>query len=205
MDKQQLIAKYGKKFASLDKSESVLKGVHYAAGGIVFVTNRHYGLRIRNAHQFEQSLTLDAKSATPIEGVYPPFERLIPTQCSNRIHFDARLLDSLVKRVACAEAIASTINKNIPLVKLKGVNDTVDLSTEHEELKLSFKSHFGNTESKDGNLSISLNAKYLLTALQLFRDSNKDIQIKLNGSMNPIVISDGIDIDVIILPYRTVN
>jgi len=50
-----------------------------------------------------------------------------------------------------------------------------------------------------------LNAEFLLNGLQVFKDAGTNqLQVKLKGQLDPIVLSDEEnEIDVIILPIRT--
>ncbi|MFX3633736.1 MAG: hypothetical protein ACE3L7_25625 [Candidatus Pristimantibacillus sp.] len=204
MNKQQIIAKYGKKFVSTSETTPVLMGVHYAAGGTVYATNRHYGIRIRNAHNFEQALTLDAKTGALIEGTYPDMSKIFPGVTSMEIELLPAALESVVKRVAMAVDVVKRIDKKVPLLKLDARNGSVNLNISNQEHGLEFTAFFGNTDVIESSVR-SLNGEYLLTALQLFNDAGRGVTLMLSGPMSPIVLTDGGDIDVITLPYRTTD
>ena len=60
-----IITKHAKKFLARIKN-SILNGIHYAADGTVYVTDRHHA-RIRNT-QFQGADALHAKTGAPISG-----------------------------------------------------------------------------------------------------------------------------------------
>jgi DNA polymerase III sliding clamp (beta) subunit (PCNA family) len=201
MNNQDVLAKYGKKFAGTDSARPILEGIHYATDGTAFVTNAHYGLQIRNAHNFNTPMTLNAKTGSPIEGVYPDLSRVFPDRYDNTITIGAKDLKDLLLRVRCAADVASRINKKVPVITLDAHNETVFIKIINSDKGLDFSAYLGTTLKNDTSKR-SLNAEYLYTALSLFSDTNTDMIVKLGVPLSPIVLTDGNDIDVVILPYR---
>lgn len=203
MDKQQIIAKYGKKFASTNDATPVLTGVHYAADGSVFITDRHYALRIRNAHTLETPITLHPKTGMPIEGIYPDVGKIFPTQFDNEIQIVGDALNDALLCTRCATDIAIRLNKKHPIVALSASNGLVYLEIKDADKKLEFSAFFGNTVKIDASKR-SLNAEYLHTGLSVFDDAGYDATVKFKEDpFSPIVLTNNDDIDVLILPYRT--
>lgn len=203
MDKKQLIAKYGKKFAATEKEAApVLKGVHYAANGSIFVTNRLYGLRIKHAHGFPQAITIDAKTGAAIEGEYPQnFEKVFPTNHKDTIHLKAGPeLNTAVNSALAIGGAASIYDKKLPIISILVEKSVASLSFQNDSCRAS--GFLGNVLPAETFNTWSLNADYLLTALQLFKDVDRRVSILLNRPMDPILLTDGEDIDVVIMPYR---
>lgn len=204
MNKQQLIAKYAKKFAFKGAGRTILEGIHYGEEGVVFVTDARFALKIRNAHQFPNpSLTLHAVTGIPIDGQYPNFSKVFPTSFDNEIMIDRKNLESVVTRARCAADVATRLNKKAPVIKILAANGTAYLQLKGPENLVEFQAFLGNTRTLEKSQR-SLNAEYLHTALSVFADSQcaPDVVIKFKGPTEPIVLTDGVDIDVLILPYR---
>lgn len=202
--KQKIIAKYGKKFASAKSGDrSALEGIHYACDSTVFVTNSHYALRIKNVHSFKEPVTLHAKTGQPIDGVYPDLSRVFPDRFDNEIILKNGWLDKVILRTRCAADVASRLDKKCPIVWMEASNGSAYLQIKDEVTQIDFSAFFGNTiEPKPSKRS--LNAEYLHTALSVFADAgSREIFVKLAGPLHPIVLTDGQDIDVLILPYRS--
>lgn len=198
MNKQELIAKYGKKFTSTDVKQPVFQGVHYATDGSVFVTDRFYALRIRNAHTFETPLTLHTKTGMPIEGVYPDMNKVFPTHFDNEIQIGGGALDGVLMRTRCAADVASRLDKKHPIVALHAENGSAYLEIKKP---VEFSAFFGNTLKIDASKR-SLNSEYLHTALSVFNDAGYDVSVKFGAPLSPILLTNNDDIDVLILPYR---
>lgn len=206
-NKQNLIAKYGKKFAADAKAaRPMLEGIHYA-DGTVFVSNSKYALRIKNAHSFTQHLTLHAKTGQPIEGEYPNVSKIFDS-CSFdskdlKINISRGVLDSVIKRVRCAADVASRLDKEVPIVSIVASNGSAHLQIKNEDQQVEFKAFFGNATVLDF-FKVSLNAEYLHTALSFLKDAwwVEQVTIKFKGTFNPIILTDGQDIDILILPFR---
>jgi hypothetical protein len=202
-NKLQLIQKYAKKFAINPKAKQpIFEGVHYAANGTAYVTNRQYMLRIRNSHAFDKPTTIHAVTGVPIEGNWPDVDRVFPSNFENEITIDRTALDNLVLRVRCMADVTSRLDKKRPVVILTIDNGVAYLRIRNEDYQIEAQAFFGNA-SKFEPSKRALNAEYLYTALSLFKDANADqVLVKLRDPLDPILLTDGQDIDVLILPYR---
>ncbi|QMV44451.1 beta clamp domain-containing protein [Cohnella cholangitidis] len=201
MNKQQIIAKYAKLFATKEGGGTpILEGIHYGADGTAVVTDRHRLLRIRGAHSFPQPVTMHAKRGTPIEGTYPDTTKIVPTTFESEVTLGRGTeMETALKSAKTIAAAANTIDKKIPVAKLFGQNGTAHLYIKSDSFD--FKAFFGNTPNLKPIDMRSFNANYFVTALEVFADAGIDVTIKLHKPLHPIVLSGG-DIDVLILPYR---
>lgn len=203
MNKQEIIAKYGKVFASTDSSQTILQGVQYTPDGVVNICDRHRLLSIKEAHTFAQPLILHAKTGTPIEGNYPETGRLFSDSYENEIPITQMELEHVVLYASCAKDVALRLDKKVPIVILTAVNGMTYLQISNTDKQLEFSAFFGNAQKLEPSKR-SLNADYFLTALSVFKDANsKLIHVKLGAPLSPIVIEDEEQgIRALILPYR---
>lgn len=201
MTKQQLIAKYGKKFAAATATEGVLQGVHYASDGSAFVTNRHYALRVRGAHNYPQALTLHAKDGSPLDGEYPQnYNKVFPQRYDDAILLRMGVeLDAALLAAQTAAAVAELRDKKHPVCKLEVTCGVASLVIARELITL--RAFLGNVADAKSKSVRSFNATYLLTALQVFKDYEHDVQIQLGRPLDPILLTGG-DVDVVIMPIR---
>jgi len=201
---QKLIEKYGKKFAADKNGTPVLQGIHYAADGSVLVTDRHRGLRIREAHSFKEPMTLHAKTGLPIDDQYPDLTKIWPNDNrAQRIVLAGSVLKNVADRLRCIADVASRLNKKLPIVTIEVSNGSAWVHVKDEDSLVQAKVFLGNTEDSKLQLNISLNAEYLYTALSLFADASvTELHLSLQGPLNPIYLTDNQNIDVVILPYR---
>jgi len=202
MNKQAIIKKYAKKFVSNGKyGPQVLSGVYYAPDGSVVMTNRHYLLRIKNAHQLQTPVILDPTDGQPIEGTYPDTNRVFPDSFRDQFSIPHNALGSIIRLVQAAADVASRGDKTYPAVRM-----TVD---EKENLEISFMNESLSLRASlwkaaEASPSVrTINVNYLATALSVFDDTGSGVVVKLKGPFDPIVLSsDDGEIDVLILPYH---
>ncbi|PYE42125.1 hypothetical protein HUB98_13330 [Paenibacillus barcinonensis] len=198
MNKQEVLAKYGKKFAAPPKVGGVLEGIHYATDGAAYVTNRHVALIVRDVHQLEHPIILHAKTEMPIEGAYPDMSQIIPTFFSKEIKVYEDIKNVLV-RVAAADGVATSINKKVPVAQIEAENGTVRLLVNSSRHHIEFSTVLGNTPDA---LQMGINTEHLLLALSVFADSMADqVYVRSNGGMGRMMITDKQGIEVLILPH----
>lgn len=207
--KLELITKHGRKFAAKQNGATpIVEGVHYAADGSVIVTDRHKLLRIGGAHSFTEPFTSHAVTGAPIDGQYPDTTRIIPqelptqiTLVSNGLKRDD--LKAAIARFKLAVETAKATGDNSFVATLKMAGDSVTLTVGSVEDDVAFVSKItADTYGVDG--IVSLNADYLLAALNVFKDAgSKRVIIGLTGAVSPVVLRDEEnEIDAIVLPYR---
>lgn len=204
MSYEDIITKHAKKFVGNDKKTPILNGIHYAADGTVYATDRHQVLRIRNAHNFKEPITLHAKTGTPISGTYPDVEKVLSKlKFSNVIYLGQMSeLNQAVLATNCALAVASELSK-VPMVQMTVENGVCYLNVIGESINL--KAFFGNALKADSSQR-TLNPRYLANALGVFADKleRASVYVKIGDPNEPILVTDDKDIDVVILPFRTV-
>lgn len=200
MSKHEILSKYSKLFAVDPKTKTpILEGVHYAADGSAVVTNRHIMLRLKGAHSFQQAITLHHKTGAPIEGAYPDLSRAIPQYKARlSLRFGAEL-DKTIKHTKAALATAEIWSKAQPLNDLVVENSVAYLIFRDEGINV--KAFFGNTFDLGGSTR-TLNVRYLLTALQVFDHAKSNVTVHWDRPCDPILLSNGEDIDIVVMPYR---
>ncbi|CAM3744739.1 hypothetical protein COLU111180_06320 [Cohnella lubricantis] len=202
MTKSEILSKFGKLFAAAGGTAGILQGIHYAADGSAVVTNRHYLLRIQGAHSFSHPITLHAKTGQPLEGTYPDTSKIFPTSCASEIRIPRKSLADALLAAQCVEAVATRLNKRVPLARL-----VVDGGSAYLDIECELPFPIGvstriSKEAPNSDSRRSLNAGYMATALAVFTAAETDVTIKMNKPIEPIVISNDSGIDVLILPYR---
>ena len=201
MSKAEILSKYSKLLVADSKTKTpILEGIHYAYDGSAVVTNRHIMLRLRGAHSFQQAITLHHKTGAPIEGVYPDVSRVVP-EYKKRIdlRFGAEL-DKTIKHTKAALTIAEIWSKAQPLIGLEVEFGVAYLAFKADGIDV--KAFFANTYELEASKR-NLNARYLLTALQIFDSARSDVSVSWDRPGDPILLSNGEDIDIVIMPYRT--
>ncbi|MBY0202007.1 beta clamp domain-containing protein [Paenibacillus cucumis (ex Kampfer et al. 2016)] len=197
MNKQEMLVKYGKKFAAPPKIGGVLEGVHYTTDGTAYVTNRHVALIIRDIHHLEEPITLHPKTEEPIQGAYPDVSQLIPTTFSQEITISAGIKNVLV-RVAAADGVATSINKKNPLAEIEANNGIASLKVNSPKHVIQFSTVLGSTEE---SFQIGVNTEHLSLAFSVFADMKAEqVYVKFGGGRGPIVITNDEDIEVLLLP-----
>ncbi|BBH19802.1 hypothetical protein Back11_11470 [Paenibacillus baekrokdamisoli] len=202
LSKAEIVSKFAKQFASSGNTgRPVLEGIHYGTDGTAFVTNAHFGLRVSNVHSFQQSVTLHAKSGQPIEGIYPDFSKVFPTDFHEEIEIlQAGVPDALLA-AQCIALVASKLSKKAPIAGMEIIDGEINLTIENKPNGMEMTAKLGEAPVRSRSLRM-FNAEYFLTALSVFDAANSSVTIKLRGPLDPIVLSNNNGIDILILPFR---
>lgn len=132
-----------------------------------------------------------------INGNYPDTSKLIPEDFSLIIKVN---LNNFYNAIDRASLLTNEEEKNI--IKLETKDDFLIISSNIPEI--------GNVEEKvellekvDNNIKIAFSSKYMMDAIRVFE--GKDIALKFNGEIKPIIIDDaeGSNLLQLILPIRT--
>ena len=132
-----------------------------------------------------------------INGEYPPTDKLIPDNFLINIKVN---LEKFYNAIDRASLLTNTDEKNI--IKFETNGDLLKISSNIPEI--------GNVEEKlvikkdqQEDIKISFSSKYMLDAIKTF--DSEEIKISLNGEIKPIIITNGVDNDLIqlIVPIRT--
>jgi len=206
--KLELITKHGRKFASKSETTPVLQGIRYQAEGSVVVTDRYRLLRIGGAHSFTEDFTSHAVTGAPIDGQYPDTSRIIPMELPSQITLinDGFKRDDLKAAIAAVKlsveaAKVSGDKSYITTLNYEGSSVNLSVTSEHPSLSLTV-GIAADTSGKDA--TVTFNAEYLLTALNVFKDAGSGrVIIGITGASSPIVLRDEVnEIDIVVLPFR---
>ena len=132
-----------------------------------------------------------------LNGNFPDINRLIPTEYKLIVKASTNDLYDVVDR---ASLLTSEKEKNVIKFEINE-NELIVTSNTPEigkvEERLSILNESGN------DLSISFSAKYMLEALRTI--SSKEVKISLNGEINPIILTNEENDDLIqlLLPIKT--
>jgi DNA polymerase III sliding clamp (beta) subunit (PCNA family) len=203
--KLELISKHAKKFAAKkDSYRPILEGVHYAQGGSVFITDAYCALRIRNAHSFPESTTSHAVTGASIDGPYPSLDKVFPTNFKLEFNLyqtlkEIQIYETLQRTKWAWEIAKSTQKKPLIQINIEKSNAVIEVKDNFIE----YRALFGYVDTPE-TYKLTLNAEYLLNALNLFKDAGTSVlSFKLRSNTEPIVLSDEAnEIDIIIMPVR---
>ena len=132
-----------------------------------------------------------------INGSYPDTTKLIPDSFSLVVKVN---LNNFYNAIDRASLLTNEEEKNI--IKLETKDDFLIISSNIPEI--------GNVEEKvellekvNNNIKIAFSSKYMMDAIKVFE--GKDIALKFNGEIKPIIIDDaeGSNLLQLILPIRT--
>lgn len=132
-----------------------------------------------------------------INGSYPDTTKLIPNDFSLIVKVN---LNNFYNAIDRASLLTNEEEKNI--IKLETKDNFLIISSNIPEI--------GNVEEKvellekiDNNIKIAFSSKYMMDAIKVFE--GKDIALKFNGEIKPIIIddADGSNLLQLILPIRT--
>jgi DNA polymerase-3 subunit beta len=159
----------------LQSSENVI-GIEVSTGHIRF---------------FHPELTIISKL---IDGKYPDYHRVIPTQIAHTLVIDRLQLRAAIQRTAVLsndKYKAIRFETNDGLLKITGDNPEHESAEEILEL----------TDSPD-NFSIGFNFSYLLEILQILDSSSISISISEDNSSTLIQDSEGNGAQYVVMPMR---
>jgi DNA polymerase-3 subunit beta len=116
-----------------------------------------------------------------LDGSYPNYRALIPSQFERQITLDRKMLVSALERIA----VLADQKNNIVKVSFNATGQEISLSVEAPDVATGRESLPAQMSGSD--LDIAFNVKYLLDGLKAI-DSH-DIQLKLNNSTSPAIIT----------------
>lgn len=182
---------------SATKSRPILGCLHVSSDGSAVVTDSHRLLRIDNwAEEGTQEMTLDLQTFRPqIDTSYPDTSRLIPTDFLCTLQIETRDLANFTG-----------------LLKIKTDSGLVQIGFDHEESTLqavvdSASSTVPVTKFEGlTSFDITLNAKYLLDAIEFFKAYNitrprELVTIGFNSDLTPLVLKQD-DATYLVTPVR---
>lgn len=144
----------------------------------------------KNQASFEfDDVTLTTKL---IEGTYPNFRQVIPSQCEQRIAVDREVFLTALKRVALltsdkSSSIKLTFGKN----KLKISASSPDVGEAHESVAIKYN-------AKD--IQVAFNPDYIMEPLRNI--ANDEIYVELTDELSPGVIKCDVPFIYVLMPMR---
>lgn len=133
-----------------------------------------------------------------LEGQYPAYDQLIPSQFQRQITIERRALLSSLERIA---VLAD--QKNIVKFSIDSVNQQIELSVEAQDVGSGRESM--PAEISGESLDIAFNVKYLLDGLKAL--PTPDIQIQINEADTPVILTPlgGLKMTYLIMPVQLRN
>jgi DNA polymerase III subunit beta len=116
-----------------------------------------------------------------LDGSYPNYRALIPSQFTRQITLERKLLISALERIA----VLADQKNNIVKVSFNSTGQEISLSVEAPDVATGKESLPAQISGDD--LDIAFNVKYLLDGLKAINSS--EIQLKLNNSTSPAIIT----------------
>jgi DNA polymerase-3 subunit beta len=127
-----------------------------------------------------------------IDGTYPNYRQVIPSQCEERIAVDREMLQSAVRRVSLM------LDDQAASVKVQITENRMELTTSSPEVGESHESVPVKYSGKD--ITIAFNPSFLLAPLKHL-DSD-EIYLELSDELSPGVIKTNVPFLYVIMPIR---
>lgn len=121
---------------------------------------------------------------TKLLGNYIKYKSLIPNEFSRQVEVNSKELLDLLK-----------FYKNVKYVKLKFTKEELIIIAKNETLKIEDKI---NCKFEGEDFEISFDLKYLIETIKHY----ENIIMKFNSSVSPLVITDGVNKQDVLLPVR---
>jgi DNA polymerase-3 subunit beta len=127
-----------------------------------------------------------------IDGTYPNYRQVIPSQCEERIAVDREMLQSAVRRVSLM------LDDQSASVKIKITENRMELITSSPEVGESHESVPVKYSGKD--MTIAFNPGFLMAPLKHL--DNDEIFLELSDELSPGVIKTNVPFLYVIMPIR---
>lgn len=134
-----------------------------------------------------------------LEGQYPPYRQLIPSQFQRQLTIDRRRLLSAVERIA----VLADQKNNVVKFSIDSVNQHLSLSVEAQDVGSGQESMPAQVTGE--SLDIAFNVKYLIDGLKAL--STSDIQIQMNAPNSPVILTPlgGRKMTYLVMPVQIRN
>jgi DNA polymerase-3 subunit beta len=128
-----------------------------------------------------------------IEGQFPNYQQLLPSDCELRVKFNKDALLSSLRRV-------SLLAQNNALVRMKVVENVVKVSAETQDVGLA--SEEIDVETSGEGMEVAFNAQFLIDGLHSIDE--EEVFLELNSPLKPGLLRPSIDQDFIylVMPVR---
>jgi DNA polymerase III subunit beta len=134
-----------------------------------------------------------------LEGQYPPYRQLIPSQFQRQLTIDRRKLLNAVERIA----VLADQKNNVIKFNIDSVNQHLSLSVEAQDVGSGQESMAAQVTGE--GLDIAFNVKYLIDGLKAL--STSDIQIQMNAPNSPVILTPlgGRKMTYLVMPVQIRN
>jgi DNA polymerase-3 subunit beta len=131
-----------------------------------------------------------------LDGMYPDYRRLIPTQFKYQVTLERKALTSALERVA----VLADQKNNIVKITIDELNQEIALAVDTPEVATGKESL--PAQVAGGDLEIAFNVKYFLDGLKAI--NTMDVLLSLNGPTSPAVLTPigGTKITYLIMPVQ---
>ncbi|WP_072619599.1 DNA polymerase III subunit beta [Spirulina major] len=132
-----------------------------------------------------------------LEGAYPAYRQLLPTQFSNQVTVDRRKFQSALERIA----VLADSRNNVVRCTIDQGRQQVQLSVESQDVG-SGRESMDATVSSDTPKEIAFNVKYLMDGLKAL--SSSEITIHLNSATQPVIFTplSGLKMTYLAMPVQ---
>jgi DNA polymerase III subunit beta len=134
-----------------------------------------------------------------LEGQYPPYRQLIPSQFQRQLTIDRRQLLNAVERIA----VLADQKNNVIKFSIDSINQHLSLSVEAQDVGSGQESMAAQVTGE--GLDIAFNVKYLIDGLKAL--STSDIQIQMNAPNSPVILTPlgGRKMTYLVMPVQIRN
>ena len=127
-----------------------------------------------------------------IDGTYPNYRQVIPSQCEERIAIERDMLQSAVKRVSLMlDDQAASVKIQITENKMELITSSPEIGESHESISVKYS-------GKD--ITIAFNPAFLIAPLKHLESD--EIYLELSDELSPGVIKSNVPFLYVIMPIR---
>ena len=133
-----------------------------------------------------------------LDGRYPNYQQLIPTQFERQVNVDRKQLLGALERIGI---LASQQNHTLKVV-IDAENQQLILTAEAQQVGSGQESISAQISGDDSELIVALNVKYAIESLKNL--TSTEVQIQLNSATTPVVLNPlaGEKITHLLMPVR---
>ncbi|MDP7981016.1 hypothetical protein [Bacillus multifaciens] len=199
-EKYGVALQLAKKFVGVSAGRMTLMFVHHAADGTMIATDSRRLCRIKNIHGFDKDYLVNPHTFEVATGDYPKVEGIVPT-------FEKATISLNEKQIKLWLQIHKSLNQISKAIKVRNKSATLRMNSDGFEIELD------GTEVKMKAPCESYNpqkVEYVAYSIEYMRDAlemhcklgTKALFIQIESSFKPILLTDNIRLETIILPIR---
>ncbi|PAD70867.1 hypothetical protein CHH83_01315 [Bacillus sp. 7586-K] len=190
-----------KRFVGKNAGRVVLTFALHKSDGTLIATDSHKLLRIKNIHGFKEEYLINPRTFEAAKGQYPDTDKLIPENAEMVFRLDQEQIKTWLKIHKSLKQMAVG-TRETALTKLIMKQNSFEFEDKLSGITYKLPANEYKFDPKTEN--ITFNTEYLSDALEVHHKLNStEVFIKLKGTMRPFNVTDGNDIDALVLPVRT--